>query len=47
MYVLQAVFFNPIAEFINPKKCPLYVEDLNEGVFDPGALSPLQGTAFI
>lgn len=47
--VLQAFFFFFILteEFINPKKCPLVLEDLNEGAFDSGVPSLLRGASFI
>lgn len=30
---------------MNPKKCPMFLENLSEGAFDPGALPVLQGAA--
>lgn len=28
---------------MNPQKCPMFLENLSEGAFDPGALPVLQG----
>lgn len=30
---------------MNPQKCPIFLENLSEGAFDPGALLVLQGAA--